>query len=57
MRESVSKLAARLRLYFLPVIALVAFALIAFGVSLLCLPAGWITGGLLLLLAVIDARR
>lgn len=48
---------AFLRSVFLPVVALVSFALISFGVSLLCYPAGWITGGVLLFLAVLDARR
>jgi len=57
MRGFASKLAALLTLVFLPVIALIAFSLISYGVSLLCYPAGWISGGILLSLAVIDARR
>lgn len=56
MRGFVSKLALSLRLVFLPLVVLVAFALIAFGVSLIYFPAGLIVGGLLLVIAAIDAR-
>lgn len=58
MLELPSKLVflAFLRSAFLPVVTLAAFALIAYGVSLLCLPAGFIVGGFLLFLVVLDAR-
>ena len=57
MRASIVRLALYSRLVFLPVVALVAFALVAFGVSLIYVPAGFIVGGVFLVLSVIDARR
>ena len=39
-----------------PLIALAGMACISFGVALIYLPAGIITGGLLLIAAAIDSR-
>jgi hypothetical protein len=53
MRGFVSKLAG----YLLPVAAVAAMGLISYGAYLVYSPAGYIVGGVLLLLAVFDARR
>jgi hypothetical protein len=58
MRGFVSRLAAFLRIIFLPVVVLGAFAMISYGLAVwFGNPVGWISGGVFLLIAVIDARR
>jgi hypothetical protein len=37
-------------------VALAGMGLIAYGAALFCLPAGYVVGGVLLIVAVIDSR-
>lgn len=53
MRGFISKLAG----YILPIAAVAGMGLISYGAYLVYSPAGYIVGGVLLLLAVFDARR
>jgi len=53
MRGFISKLAG----YLLQVAAVAGMGLISYGAYLAYPPAGYIVGGVLLLLAVFDARR
>lgn len=57
MRVYLSRLAALSLAAFPAVAVLIAFGLISYGVSLWSYPAGFVAGGVLLALAVIDARR
>ena len=56
MRALISKL-VRSGPTLLEYAALAAIALISFGVALIYPPAGYIVGGALALLAILDARR
>ncbi len=58
MRAFKFNMARRLILAYLPVIATLVFmGLIAYGAALIYLPAGFIVGGFLGILAVIDSQR
>lgn len=57
MRALLSRLPSLAGAYFLELTTLAAVGGIAFGVSLIFLPAGIIVGCVLLLAAIIDSRR